>query len=65
MSEQIGEQPRRRPTAKEMETILQQAAREAVLNHARLGQSVVTMRDGEVVWLSPEEILAMYGGSAA
>ena len=34
------------------------AVREAVLQHARLGHPVATTRDGKVVWLSPEEVLA-------
>jgi hypothetical protein len=37
---------------------LTRATREAVLQHARLGHPVATMRDGKVVWLSPEEVLA-------
>lgn len=36
------------------------AAREAVLRHARLGQPVCTLRDGKVVWLSPEEVFALF-----
>src|ERR1700679_2951919 len=35
------------------------AVRAAVLEHARAGRSVPTMRDGKVVWIPPEEILAL------
>jgi hypothetical protein len=35
------------------------AVREAVLVCARLGNTVPTMRDGKVVWVPPEEILAL------
>jgi len=37
------------------------AAREARLEHARLGRPVCESRDGKVVWLSPEEVFARYG----
>lgn len=37
------------------------ANREAVLTHARLGQSVCESRDGQVVWVTPAEIFARYG----
>jgi hypothetical protein len=37
---------------------LNKAAREAVLNHARAGNPVSTLRDGKVVWLQPEEVFA-------
>ena len=36
------------------------AMREAVLMHARLGQPVCTMRDGKVVWLSPQEVFDLF-----
>jgi hypothetical protein len=32
------------------------AVREAVRRHKLLGQPIVTMRDGKVVWIPPEEI---------
>jgi hypothetical protein len=35
--------------------------RAALLEHARMGQSVPESRDGQVVWISPEEIFARYG----
>ena len=37
------------------------AAREALLEHARMGRSVCESRDGKVVWITPEEIFARYG----
>jgi len=37
------------------------AAREALLEHARMGRPVCEERDGKVVWISPEEIFARYG----
>ena len=37
------------------------ANREALLQHARLGQSVCESRDGQVVWITPAEIFARYG----
>jgi hypothetical protein len=39
---------------------LARAAREAMLSHARAGQSVSTWQDGKIVQLSPEQIFAMY-----
>jgi hypothetical protein len=37
------------------------AARDALLEHARMGRPVCEWRDGKVVWISPEEIFARYG----
>ncbi|MDB5312496.1 MAG: hypothetical protein JWO38_6698 [Gemmataceae bacterium] len=37
------------------------AARDALLEHARMGRSVCESRDGQVVWVTPEEIFARYG----
>lgn len=37
------------------------ANREALLTHARLGQSVCESRGGQVVWVTPAEIFARYG----
>jgi hypothetical protein len=37
------------------------AAREARLEHARMGRSVCEGRDGKVVWLTPEQVFAEYG----
>ena len=42
-----------------LEAAFRRAVREAVLEHARAGRSVPTMHDGEVVWIPPEEILAL------
>ena len=35
---------------------LRKGVRQALRQHKLLGQSVVVMRDGEIVWLRPEEI---------
>jgi hypothetical protein len=43
-----------------MESAIQRGVREAVITHAKLGQSVCTLRDGKVVWIPPEEILAKF-----
>lgn len=37
------------------------AARDALLEHARMGRSVCESRDGQIVWALPEEIFARYG----
>jgi hypothetical protein len=42
-----------------LEAAFRRAVREAVLMHARAGRSVPTMRDGKVVWVPPQEILAL------
>lgn len=39
----------------------EEANRTALLEHARMGRSVSTWRDGQVVWITPEEIFARYG----
>lgn len=44
-----------------MHEAVTRAMREAVLEHARAGQPVCTMRNGRVVWVSPEEVLAQFG----
>jgi hypothetical protein len=41
------------------------AVREAVLDHARAGRPVATWRDGKVVWIPPEEILARLANDPA
>lgn len=46
---------------KAREAAARQAVREAVLQHAVVGRSVPTWRDGQVVWLTPDEIFALYG----
>ena len=35
--------------------------RELRLEHARMGRPVCESRDGQVVWITPEEIFARYG----
>lgn len=35
---------------------LKEAVHEAVLQHKRAGNPIVTWRDGKMVWLKPEEI---------
>ena len=42
-----------------LEAAVRRAVRAAVLEHARAGRAVPEMRDGKVVWISPEEILAL------
>jgi hypothetical protein len=42
-----------------LEAAFRRGVRAAVLEHARAGCSVPTMRDGKVVWIPPEEILAL------
>lgn len=42
--------------AKEVEEIFRKAVREELLKHKRLGHSIATSRNGEVVILSAEEI---------
>jgi hypothetical protein len=37
---------------------LWRGVREALLSHARAGHPVATWRDGKVVWIPPDEILA-------
>ena len=46
------------------EAAVQKGVREAVLAHAHAGFSVPTWRDGKVVWLQPDEILAQFNGKA-
>ena len=43
-----------------LEAAAQQAAREAVLEHARLGFPVCGLENGQVRWYSPEETLARH-----
>ena len=40
---------------------LDRSFRELRLEHARLGRPVCESRDGQVVWITPEEIFARYG----
>lgn len=48
-----------------MSDALARAAKEAVLRHARLGQPICRLRDGKVVWIQPEEILAAHAAELA
>lgn len=43
-----------------LERAFNKAFQEAVLKRARLGLNCSTVRDGQVVWLSPEEIFRTY-----
>jgi hypothetical protein len=47
-----------------LDAAVTQAARQAVLEHARLGFPVAELRDGKVVWVSPEEILRQFDGAS-
>ena len=44
-----------------LEQALAHATRDALLEHARMGRTVPESRDGQVVWVTPEEIFARYG----
>ncbi len=54
MAEMRGRQPA-------MKAAHEKANREALLEHARMGRDICTMRDGKVVWIPPAEIFARYG----
>jgi len=41
---------------------IQKGVREALREHALLGYPVCVWRDGKVVWLSPDDILAKLNG---
>lgn len=41
---------------------INRAVREAVLKHARAGQSVATWKNGKVAWIHPEEIFNRFDG---
>ena len=47
-------------SAKELEAAAQRAARDAVLEHARLGFPVCGLENGQVRWFSPDETLARH-----
>ena len=49
------------PTTATVTEAIRQGVRDALLTHAKLGQSVAVDRDGKVVWLSPAEIFATLG----
>ena len=40
----------------QIDEAVKQAVKEAVLRHKNAGNSIVTMKDGQMVWLKPEEI---------
>lgn len=40
----------------QIDEAVKQAVKEAVLRHKNVGNSIVTMKDGCMVWLKPEEI---------
>ena len=40
----------------QIDEAVKQAVKEAVLLHKNAGNSIVTMKDGHMVWLKPEEI---------
>ena len=42
----------------EIQQAMKQAVREALMRHKQAGNPVATWRDGRVVWIPPEEILA-------
>jgi hypothetical protein len=44
-----------------IEAAIAKGVNEAVVEHARLGFAVPEWRDGKVVWVAPEEILAAAG----
>ncbi|AMV27692.1 hypothetical protein VT84_25045 [Gemmata sp. SH-PL17] len=44
-----------------IDTALETAFRDMLLEHARLGRPVCESRDGKVVWVTPAEIFARYG----
>ena len=44
-----------------IDAALEDAFRNMLLEHARLGRSVCESRDGKVVWVTPAEIFARYG----
>jgi hypothetical protein len=46
-------------TGESPEEAILRAVREAVLTHARLGRSVVGWKDGQLIRLSPEEVIAL------
>jgi hypothetical protein len=43
-----------------MDAAVRKAVREAVLMHARLGNPVCTLKEGQVVWLSPQEVFDQF-----
>ncbi len=49
----------------EFERICQQAAREAVIRNARLGFPAVSSENGQIVFRSPEQVLAEFHDSSS
>lgn len=47
-----------------MTEAIRQGVREELLSHARAGNSVPVSENGQIVWLSPEEIYRRLGYSA-
>ncbi len=41
---------------KTVEAVLRKAVREALLKHRQAGHPVVEWRDGEIVWVGPEDL---------
>jgi hypothetical protein len=48
---------------KSLEAALQKAFRDVILGHARAGHAVPVSRDGKVVWLQPDQIIAELGAT--
>jgi hypothetical protein len=48
-----------------IDAAIRKAVREEVLSNARLGFPVCTLRDGKVVWLSPQEIFEQFANEPA
>ena len=44
-----------------MKAAHEKSNRDALLEHARMGRSISTLRDGQVVSVSPAEVFARYG----
>lgn len=44
-----------------IQAAIAKGTREAVLAHARAGHSIPVYRNGKVIWIPPEEILARHG----
>lgn len=41
----------------EIDKALQKAVKEALLQHKKAGNPVVSWKDGQIVWIQPEDIL--------
>ena len=41
----------------EIDEALQKAVKEALLQHKKAGNPVVSWKDGQIVWIQPEDIL--------